>query len=248
MYLRERLHFLHRAWRYRLISEKFGVSFLLRSKLQGHTVLDIGANRGIFSYWMHKKVGSNGKVIAFEPQPELNQELHALRDAFSLPRLEIAKVGLSSVSQKMKMYRPKNHWGGASVETRASDESLEEFEVEVTTLDSFLDPEVASSIQFIKCDVEGHEFDVLQGGVETIKRGNPDILFECHDAMNPNCKPFELLHSIDYRGFCFFNGGMTPIENYAYLREKGHLHRKTFTDFVFVPQDRSHRLPLKRTD
>jgi hypothetical protein len=41
---------------------------------------------------MHKKIGSNGKVIAFEPQPELNQELHALRDAFSVPRLEIAKV------------------------------------------------------------------------------------------------------------------------------------------------------------
>jgi FkbM family methyltransferase len=238
----EKIHFWHRDWRYRLISEKFGVSFLLNSNLNGHTALDIRANRGIFSYWMHKKVGSNGKVIAFEPQPELNQELHALRNAFSLPRLEIAKVGLSSVSQKMKMYRPKNHWGGASVQTGASDESLEQFEVDVITLDSFLDHEVASSVRFIKCDVEGHEFDILQGGVETIKRGKPDILFECHDAMNPNCKPFELLHSIDYRGFCFFNRGMTPIENYGHLREKGRLHRKTFTDFVFVPEERSNQL------
>ena len=132
----EKIHFLHRAWRYRLISEKFGVSFLLNSNLSGLTALDIGANRGIFSYWMHKKVGSNGKVIVFEPQPELNQELHALRNAFSLPRLEIAKVGLSSVTQKMKMYRPKTHWGGASVETGANDKSREAFEVEVRTLDS----------------------------------------------------------------------------------------------------------------
>ncbi|MBU62249.1 MAG: hypothetical protein CMI26_07085 [Opitutae bacterium] len=238
----EKIHFWHRAWRYRLISEKFGVSFLLNSNLSGHTALDIGANRGIFSYWMHKKVGSNGKVIAFEPQPELNKELHALRDAFSLPRLEIAPVGLSSVSQKMKMYRPKNHWGAASVETGASDESLEQFEVDVITLDSFLDKHAASLVKFIKCDVEGHESDVLQGGVETIKIGRPDILFECHDAMNPNCKPFELLHSIDYRGFCFFKGGMTPIDNYGQLREKGQLHRKTLTDFVFVPKERSNQL------
>jgi len=242
MNLWEKIHFWHRAWRYRLISEKFGVSFLLQSKLQGHTVLDIGANRGIFSYWMHKKVGFNGKVIAFEPQPELHHELHDLRAAFSLSRLEIANIGLSSTTKKMKMYRPKNHWGAASVETGESNESLEKIEVDVITLDSFLDREVASSVKFIKCDVEGHEFDVLQGGVETIKRGKPDILFECHDAMNPNCKPFELLHSIDYRGFCFFNGGMTPIENYARLREKGRLHRKTFTDFVFVPKERSNQL------
>ena len=242
MNLWKKIHFLHRAWRYRLVSERFGVSYLLNSDLSGGTALDIGANRGIFSYWMHKKVGSNGKVIAFEPQPELNQELHALRDAFSLPRLEIAKIGLSSVSQKMKMYRPQNHWGAASVETGASNKSLEEIEVDVITLDSFLDSEAASSVKFIKCDVEGHEFDVLQGGVQTIKRGKPDILFECHDAMNPNCKPFDLLQTIDYQGFCFFNGGMTPIENYRQLRENGLLHRKTFIDFVFVPKERSSQL------
>ena len=142
----------------------------------------------------------------------------------------------------MKMYRLKNHWGGASVETGANDKSLEEFEVEVRTLDSFFDHDVASSVRFIKCDVEGHEFAVLQGRIETRERGKPDILLECHDAMNPNYKPFEFLQSIDYQGFFFFKGGMTPIEGYGRLREKGLLHRKTFTDFVFVPKERSSQL------
>ena len=66
-----RLHFLHRAWRYRLRSEKFGVSFLLSRDLTGKTAVDIGANWGIYSYWMHGLVGAEGHVIAFEPQPEL---------------------------------------------------------------------------------------------------------------------------------------------------------------------------------
>ena len=86
-----------------MISERFGVSFLLSLDLNGSTALDIGANRGIFSYWMHKKVGSNGKVIAFEPQRELVHGLYALKDAFSMQRLEIADIGLSSEKKTMKM-------------------------------------------------------------------------------------------------------------------------------------------------
>jgi len=235
----QRLHFLHRAWRYRLISERFGVSFLLSLDLHGYTALDIGANRGIFSYWMHKKVGSSGKVIAFEPQGELVQGLYALKDAFSMQRLEIANVGLSSEKKAMKMFRPKDHWGGATVEDRFSDDSVEELEISVTTLDSYLDDEVATAVRFVKCDVEGHECAVLQGGVETIKRGKPDILLECHDAMNPHCKTFKLLQEINYRGYCFHNRGMTPIENYGQLRKQGLLHRKTLIDFVFVPEERA---------
>lgn len=49
-----RLHFLRRAWRYRLRSEKAAVAFLMSRQLAGKTVVDIGANIGIYSYWMHK--------------------------------------------------------------------------------------------------------------------------------------------------------------------------------------------------
>ena len=64
----EKAHFLHRAWRYRLRGDKFGVSFLRTRNLAGKTAVDIGAHRGVYSYWMHKQVGTRGSVIAFEPQ------------------------------------------------------------------------------------------------------------------------------------------------------------------------------------
>ena len=73
MRLFDRLHFLHRAWRYRLRAERDELAFVLSRDLRGATVLDIGANRGIYSYWMHRVVGATGQVIAFEPQPELVQ-------------------------------------------------------------------------------------------------------------------------------------------------------------------------------
>ena len=42
---------------------------------EGDTVFDVGANIGCFSVPFAKKVGSNGKVYAFEPQPFINKLL-----------------------------------------------------------------------------------------------------------------------------------------------------------------------------
>ena len=89
MRLFERLHMLHRAWRYRLRSERNEIAFLLSQDLRGATVLDIGAHRGSYTYWMHRKVGPQGSVIAFEPQPELVEFLSDLKSSFRMDRLTI---------------------------------------------------------------------------------------------------------------------------------------------------------------
>jgi len=71
-----------RVWRYRLRTEKDDIRFLLNKDLKGDTVIDIGANKGIYSYWMSKKVGEEGKVVAFEPQPKLMDHLTQLKADF----------------------------------------------------------------------------------------------------------------------------------------------------------------------
>ena len=45
-------------------------------------MLDIGANRGIYSIYMSHSAGINGKVIAFEAQPELKEYLLNLPKQF----------------------------------------------------------------------------------------------------------------------------------------------------------------------
>jgi FkbM family methyltransferase len=235
MNLWDKCHFLHRAWRYRLISEKFGVQYLLKLKLTGKICIDIGANRGIFSYWMHQKIGPNGKVIAFEPQEELNTKLKELRTSFRLSQLEIAGIGLSCRKQTLRMIRPINHWGGASVENTGSLGESEEFDIKLIKLDSYLNQESRKRIGFIKCDVEGHELDVIQGAVNSIKASAPKILIECHGAVNENCDTFDLLESLNYKGFFFHEGGLCANENYLKYRNSGLIHRKAMTDFVFIP-------------
>ncbi|RMG36434.1 MAG: FkbM family methyltransferase [Planctomycetota bacterium] len=235
MTLTERLHFLHRAWRYRLRSEKFGVRFLLSRDLRGTTVLDIGANRGIYSYWMHKKVGAEGRVIAFEPQPELATELYGLRSAFGLGRLVIETCALSSASGRRVFTRPVRHWGGGGFDVRPEGEA-ERFEVSVTTLDEYFETRAGRPVGFIKCDVEGHERDVFLGGERLLRADRPDLLFECFTESS-DCPTFRLLESFGYCGFCFFGDGLAPIDRYDDLQ--GRLHPKARHNFVFVPRERA---------
>jgi FkbM family methyltransferase len=238
MNLFARLHFLHRAWRYRLRSEKFGMSFLLSRDLARKTAVDIGAHWGIYAYWMHKKVGPEGRVVAFEPQPELSAHLAQLRDCFRLDRLENAQLGLSSVIAERQLARPKAHWGGASLEDLSCD--VDWITIQVTTLDRYFGNHDARPVSFIKCDVERHEYDVFRGGATILKEDRPDLLFECHDAGKPECKVFSYLNGLDYEGFCFFRNGFAPVSEYRSIRHL--MHKKALVDFVFVPKERSAAL------
>lgn len=234
-----RLRFLHSAWRYRLRTERFPLSFLLSRDLEGTTAIDIGANRGIYSYWLHRRVGSTGRVIAFEPQPELQTHLAELRDSFGLTRLEIAGVGLSSECGELTLRRRRSHWGGASFDLhREERDDLEAIPVEVTTLDAYLQRRaIDAPVRFIKCDIEGHELPALRGSARTLAEDRPDVLFECHDAANPDCTVFSFLRSLDYEGFCFVGNGLAPVSEYAALRSR--IHRKALADFVFLPRERA---------
>ena len=58
----EDAHFLVRCLRYRFRIEKLPLKTLLRLDLKGATVIDIGANKGIYSFWLSRAVGPSGKV------------------------------------------------------------------------------------------------------------------------------------------------------------------------------------------
>lgn len=54
---------------------------------------------------------------------------------------------------------------------------MRQIQVQVETLDRVVDP--ADRLAFIKIDVEGGELDVFRGGIETLRRSRPIIVFEC---------------------------------------------------------------------
>ncbi len=230
----ERFRFLHSAWRYRLRSERKELAFVLRMKLEGAVVLDIGANRGIYSYWLHRRVGPRGHVYAFEPQPELGRCLSELRKAFRLNNLTIVPCGLSSEAGVRELKRPRNHWGAASLE-HDSFENAETLPIHVTTLDAFAITAALPRIRFIKCDIEGHEYECFRGGERLLLRDRPTILVECADFHLERLRSY--LAGFGYSGRFFHRTGTVGLERLPELRSQLH---PGYLNFVFeMPENSS---------
>jgi FkbM family methyltransferase len=235
----EQLHTLHRAWRYRLRDEKESIKYLLQQNLKGATVLDIGANKGIYTYWMSKKVGKTGKVLAFEPQPELDDFLNNLCSSFHLTNVEIINQGLSEQLGQFTMFRKKVGAGGATIEKKILDQvnldSLQKVEITVTTLDNFFQNRSVNQLNFIKCDVEGHELSVFKGGKNTLSKYKPTLLFECHHKYAQEGSLFTFLEELGYRGFFIINEkyiDANKFDQYPYAKES-----VTHRNYIFTNTD-----------
>lgn len=213
----ERLHMRHRRWRYARKSERPSIAFLQSLDLQGQTLIDVGANWGVYTWIMSECAGPGGQVFSFEPQPELNTHLRGLKDAFGLENVTITGEGLSSSPATLELQRPKVGSGEAGVNLPAGtfDEVIK---VPVTTLDSFLSENSHGAVGFIKADVQGHEFDVFKGAEKTISQHKPVLLFELFDYEADRGDIFGLLSDLGYRGW-FFN---VDPDDHKSLRRSGH--------------------------
>ena len=101
----QRLHFLHRIWRYKNRTEPDTVRFIRDFVKKDGVVLDIGANKGIVSWFLCKAVGINGRVLSFEPQPELIPVLEGLKTTFGLEGLTIFNIGLAETLGTKTLFR-----------------------------------------------------------------------------------------------------------------------------------------------
>ena len=136
----DRLRWLYRAWRYRLLLERQEVRALRRHLTAGDTAIDIGAHKGAFTYWMLRRVGRDGLVLAFEPQRPLAVALRELVCAEGSHNVVVEQIGLSSRSGTMSLMAPLSGTSpSASLEPGPDDiESPGAVPVEVDTLDDYL--------------------------------------------------------------------------------------------------------------
>lgn len=205
MYKQSKAHMIHRCLRFRLKSEVASIKLVRGLDLAGTTMLDIGANRGVYSIYMSRAAGPAGKVIAFEAQPELGPHLETVKQQFSLQNLDIVSEGLSSTKGTLTMRRTEVGSGGATFGTLGEAAIAEDiFDVPVTTLDDYMQKHPELTISFIKCDVEGHELSVFKGGRAMLSRDLPVLLFEGHDSELDDGALSGYLSELGYDGFFFY--------------------------------------------
>ena len=211
------LRLLHRAWRYALRTERDEIAVVLAAIRAGDCVLDIGAHKGAFTYWMARQAGSAGKVLAFEPIPELAEYMRSVRAAFGGDRIEVFQCGLSDADGQATLYFPGRHLGCASIEI-AHDVMRPHVEITTAKLDSLLaERGWDRPIAFIKCDVEHHELAVFIGARARLAKDKPTLLFESGNLVTePDCcQPvFRFLESLGYVGYFFCDSRLVPLSDF----------------------------------
>ena len=199
---------LHRAWRLRLKHDRAEISFLLQHVSPGQTAVDIGANKAGYTYWLHRAVGKNGQVFAFEPQSQLTSYACDVKRILRMNNVTVVNTGLSSRSGTRELFHPAIHpCGGATLEAYEVEGTFTS--VTVGTLDDYFQDRPRRPVGFIKCDVEGHELDVFKGGEELLLTDRPTLLFECCTARTEAV--FSYLSDLGYEGFAAFDHACNPI-------------------------------------
>jgi FkbM family methyltransferase len=147
-------------------------------------VLDIGANLGTFCVPLAQKIPAL-KFHAFEPQRIIYYQLCANTIINSLGNVYTYEAGLSNQEADIELevpdYATEGNIGAFSIDKEVRDNEYEcqtsggKEKMILMTLDSI----GFENVRLIKIDVEGHELEVIKGGIETIKANNyPPIIFE----------------------------------------------------------------------
>lgn len=160
--------------------------FLSRFVQRGMTVLDVGANQGIYTIVAARATGPQGRVYAFEPSPS---ELAKLRWNLRLNRFRNATVvesAVSSLSGQATFHAAEPMKGGFSGLRRPSEYlhvESREITVPVTTLDEFVRERDIATVDFLKVDVEGAELDLIEGARALLSSEHqPVVQFEFADG------------------------------------------------------------------
>ena len=134
--MKKKVRFALRAMKSRFLRDVGEIACLRKSLKKGDVAVDIGANKGQYTFWMLRSVGPTGKVIAFEPQPTLARYLEDMKASMSYPHLTVENCGLSREPARLTLTIPqagKSQSPLASFEA-APREGFTSYEVEVDIL------------------------------------------------------------------------------------------------------------------
>lgn len=162
--------------------EKDNFQFFFSACKKGDTVLDFGAHIGLFAAMASQAVGPTGKVYAFEPSPSTNQLLKKtvqINNAAGIISTFQKAVG-GSIGKTTFFVSEGQADNANSLVNYKEDRPFHGIEIDVTTIDAFVQEQQLTKIDFIKIDVEGAEYDAMKGAVETFKRFKPKAILAIH--------------------------------------------------------------------
>ena len=178
--------------------------------------LDVGANAGVYSAVLRRHARL---CQAFEPNPDYTWVYRrVLGDVILQPVALSDRAGRARFRIPVVDAVPYAGWGTLEAPPLFAGHQTRDFEVELRRLDDLgLDP-----VGLIKIDVEGHELEVLRGGLETLRRDRPALLVEAEERHRAGvlAELFALMAAEGYHGFFLLDGRLAPISEFDPARHQ----------------------------
>ena len=158
---------------YHILKEIFiGKDYDIYYPLQrGDTVIDAGANIGLFTIKAGKEVGPEGRVIAIEPDETHLNFLRRNIEANRLTNIEIVPKGVWSEKIERNLYLYDNtghHSLYSNEEFPKGCKQTGTVKLELDTIDNISGELGCKKVDFIKMDIEGAELEALAGAKEAL--------------------------------------------------------------------------------
>lgn len=190
--------------------------FLVSNLDNGTHFLDIGAHFGYFSLLASSIVGENGRVVAIEPAKGTFEVLQAnVRDRNNV---EVLHRAVSDKEEEVSFYEFPvlySEYNALDIEKFRQEQWIKrnqptQTRVKATTIDNLL-LETGLNPAFIKIDVEGAEVQAINGGQDTWRKGEAQVIMEYldegDDASYTNAA--DILYQHNYHSYMITKAGKT---------------------------------------
>lgn len=184
-------------------------------------IFDIGANVGWYSL-MLTKCFKGVKVYSFEPAPENFVRLQRNFQLNGLDNKGLINKGLYNTQGEIDFHFNPERTGASSIRDILG-KNLATIKVDMDTMDNWVKTNNISNLHFIKCDVEGAELFVYQGGIEAIKKYKPIVFSEMLRkwASKYNYHPNDIIKLFSDIGYkCFVINKNNMLKELEYVDEE----------------------------
>jgi len=241
--LKERARLLHRALRYRYKLDPDEIRHTRRLVPPGGCVIDLGAHKGGYTYWIAKAVGAEGRVLAVEAQQRLAERLGVM--FAGRPQVDPIWAAVAPVDGEIELsVRADGSSHGASIKGFGDEADSPTVKVPGLCIPTLAE-RAGRRVDFIKCDVEGAEVDVFAAAGEVLERDRPSALVECETrhasegAGDPIAALAEIFTSRGYAAHCIFGRELVPIAEFDAARHQIYGRRPYGNNFLFTHPDRA---------
>lgn len=193
---------------------------------RGDVVVEVGANIGYFSTILARAVGAEGRVICYEPDPDLNRILRRNVVENGYDNVDVREAAAAAEPGTMTFFRSAASQGDNRLFSHRDDDGQDgaTFPVTVVRLDDDLadDLERLGRVDLLKMDIQGAEPLAFRGLAKTLATTPPRrmlVEFWPHGIVGMGEDPASLVQQIRAAGYDVRELGGAEFDVEAGLRE-----------------------------